>query len=166
MSSAVHTDGPGTPTPGRPGAICRYSVVTGTLWLGSPWSVLRLLPARLPACVAVMRSAHPGGSFTLASWYTLCTRTRRPLDQAPPVARLGWLGSSAAKTMPHFSPRGHCSQARCTTQSQGSISMLRSARWRSRSGTACCNALLASSSVRGLERIHRQNSRCSSPALN
>jgi hypothetical protein len=51
MSSVVHTDGPGTPTPGRPGAICRYSVVTGTLWLGSPGSVLRLLPARLPTCV-------------------------------------------------------------------------------------------------------------------
>src|SRR5262245_5791458 len=57
MRSAVQTDGPGTPTPGRPGAICRYLVVTGALRLGSPGAGLRHLPARLPTCKAAMRSA-------------------------------------------------------------------------------------------------------------
>ena len=56
-SRAVQTDGPGPPTPGRPGDSCRYLVVTGALRLGSPGRGLRRLTSRLlepgglhPAC--------------------------------------------------------------------------------------------------------------------
>jgi hypothetical protein len=59
--SAVQTDGPGPPTPGRRGAICRYLVVTGALPRGSPGQGLSQKLTHRP----LRRGASPPGSQTV-----------------------------------------------------------------------------------------------------